>query len=122
MNDSTPERSKTNAPTSGYFLVALAACLWGTLGLFFRVLHDDFQLSSLSIAFLRAAVAAALLLSVMLATRRRLLRISRRAAAFYLLYGLVGVAAFYFFYVQAVIQTSVTTAVVLLYTARHSCR
>ena len=117
MNDSTPERSKTNASTTGYVLVALAACLWGTLGLFFRILHDDFQLSSLSIAFLRAAVAAALLLSVMLVTRRRLLRISRRAAAFYLLYGLVGVAAFYFFYVQAVIQTSVTTAVVLLYTA-----
>lgn len=117
MNDSTPERSKTNASTTGYVLVALAACLWGTLGLFFRVLHDDFQLSSFTIAFLRAAVAAALLLSVMLVTRRRLLRISRRAAAFYLLYGLVGVAAFYFFYVQAVIQTSVTTAVVLLYTA-----
>ncbi|MGE5262858.1 MAG: DMT family transporter [Acidobacteriota bacterium] len=117
MNDSTPERSITNASTTGYVLVALAACLWGTLGLFFRVLHDDFRLSSLSIAFLRAAVAAALLLSVMLVTRRRLLRISRRAAAFYLLYGLVGVAAFYFFYVQAVIQTSVTTAVVLLYTA-----
>lgn len=111
------ERTETRGSATGYLLIALAACLWGTLGLFFRVLHDDFQLSSLTIAFLRAAVAAALLLGVMLITRRRLLRISRRAAAFYLLYGLVGVAAFYFFYVQAVIQTSVTTAVVLLYTA-----
>ncbi len=91
------ERQATNTATTGYVFVALAACLWATLGLFFKVLHDDFQLSSLTIAFLRAAVAAALLLAMMLLTRRHLLRISWQAAAFYLLYGLVGVAAFYFF-------------------------
>ncbi|MBI4787994.1 MAG: EamA family transporter [Chloroflexi bacterium] len=101
----------------GYFLVALAACLWGTLGLFFRILHDSFQLSSLTIAFLRAGIAAALLCTVLALTRREMLRISRRAVAFYLVYGFVGVAAFYFLYVQAVVQTSVTTGVVLLYTA-----
>lgn len=103
--------------TRGYLLVALAAALWGTLGLFFRVLHDQFGLSSVTIAFLRAGVAAVLLGSVMLLTRREMLRISRRALAFYVIYGLTGIAAFYILYAQAVIATSVTTGVVLLYTA-----
>lgn len=53
----------------------------------------------------------------MLLTRRAMLRISRRALAFYVVYGLTGIAAFYILYAQAVIQTSVTTGVVLLYTA-----
>jgi drug/metabolite transporter, DME family len=101
----------------GYIFVALAACLWGTLGLFFRGLHDQFGLSPLSIAFLRASTATIILLIFALATRRDALRISLRDIPFFMLYGLCGVAAFYFFYIQAVIQTNVTTAVVLLYTA-----
>ncbi len=100
-----------------YLLVALAACMWGTLGLFFRVLHDTLGFSALTVAFLRAGIAALLLAPVMVITRPSQLVVSRRALCFFLLYGLIGVAAFYFFYVQAVIQTSVTTAVVLLYTA-----
>jgi drug/metabolite transporter, DME family len=103
--------------TRGYVLVALAACLWATLGLFFRVLHDDYALSSLTIAFLRATIAAVILLTGMLALRRDLLAVSRRALVFYAAYGLIGIGAFYFLYVQAVVQTSVTTGVVLLYTA-----
>lgn len=101
----------------GYVLVALAACMWGTLGLFFRVLHDTFGFSALTLAFLRAGIAALLLAPVMLVVRPSQLKVTRRALAFFVLYGLIGVAAFYFSYVQAVIQTSVTTAVVLLYTA-----
>ncbi len=98
-------------------LVALAACMWGTLGLFFRALHDTFGFSALTVAFLRAGIAALLLAPAMVIARPSRLAVSRRALAFFVVYGLVGVAAFYFFYVQAVIQTSVTTAVVLLYTA-----
>ncbi len=101
----------------GYLFVALAACLWSTLGLFFRILHDQFGLSAISVAFLRAAVATIVLLFFALATQRNALKFARREILFFALYGLCGVAAFYFFYIQAVIQTSVTTAVVLLYTA-----
>jgi DME family drug/metabolite transporter len=108
---------QTTSRTRGYVLVALAACMWGTLGLFFRVLHDTFGFSAPTLAFLRAGIAALLLAPMMLFFRPARLVVSRRALAFFVLYGLVGVAAFYFFYVQAVIQTSVTTAVVLLYTA-----
>ncbi len=115
--DADLQREEGRKSARGYALVALAACLWATLGLFFRVLHDDFQLSSLTIAFLRAGIAAVILFAGMLILRRDLLTISRRALVFYAAYGLAGIAAFYYLYVQAVVQTSVTTGVVLLYTA-----
>ncbi len=109
--------SRSESRARGYVLVALAACMWGTLGLFFRGLHDTFGFPALTVAFLRAGVAALLLAPAMVVVRSSRLFVSLRSIGLFLIYGLVGVAAFYFFYVQAVIQTSVTTAVVLLYTA-----
>ncbi len=103
--------------TPGYILVAAAAGLWGTLGLLFRVLHDDFGISALTIAFLRAGIALTILIVVLALARPRLLRVPLRTLPFFAIYGFCGVAAFYFSYTQAVIQTTVTTAVVLLYTA-----
>ena len=101
----------------GYLLVVVAAGLWGTLGLIFRALHDDFGLSALTIAFLRAGIAFTLLVIVLSIVRPRLLKVTPRALPFFAVYGFCGVTAFYFSYTQAVIQTTVTTAVVLLYTA-----
>lgn len=110
--------SQLHADTSrGYLFVAVAAVLWATLGLFFRLLHDDFQLSALTIAFLRASLTAISLAVFALIARKNTFNVSRRDLPFFALYGLCGVAAFYFLYVQAVVTTSVTTAVVLLYTA-----
>jgi DME family drug/metabolite transporter len=103
--------------TRGYFLVVAAAGLWGTLGLVFRILHDDYLLSSLAIAFLRAALAFIILVAFLLFTHPQRLKLDPRALPFFALYGFCGVTAFYFFYTQAAIQTTVTTAVVLLYTA-----
>lgn len=120
MIDSTAQSEPpiTQANSSrGYLYVALAACLWATLGLFFHILHDQFGLSALTVAFLRASVAAIALFCFILVTKRDTLKISLHDIPFFAFYGLCGVAAFYFFYIQAVIQTSVTTAVVLLYTA-----
>lgn len=104
-------------PSRGYLLVALAAILWATLGLFFRVLHDDFHLTALAIAFLRASLTAICLAAFALIARKNSFNVSRRDVPFFALYGLCGVAAFYFLYVEAVVTTSITTAVVLLYTA-----
>ncbi len=98
-------------------MVVLAACMWGTLGLFFRVLHDDFGLSALTIAFLRAGISLVVLICVLALIRPHLLGIPRRAIPFFIAYGFCGVTAFYVSYTQAILQTSVTTAVVLLYTA-----
>jgi drug/metabolite transporter (DMT)-like permease len=105
-----------NPSTCGYLLVALAACLWGTLGLLFRLLHD-LGLPALTIAFLRAGIASVILLAAIVLARPALLKISRRAVAYYAIYGLCGVAAFYLFFTQATIQIGVTTTAVLLYTA-----
>jgi len=91
--------------------------MWGTLGLFFRVLHDDFGLSALTIAFLRAGISLVVLICVLALIRPHLLGIPRRAIPFFIAYGFCGVTAFYVSYTQAILQTSVTTAVVLLYTA-----
>lgn len=120
MTDPSRRGERRLAPTNfsrGYLYVALAACLWATLGLFFRTLHDQFGVSALTVAFLRASVAAIALVMFALTAHRDALKISLHDIPFFAFYGLCGVAAFYFFYIQAVIQTSVTTAVVLLYTA-----
>ena len=101
----------------GYLLVVAAAGLWGTLGLVFRILHDGFMLSALAIAFVRAALAFAILAGFLLFTHPERLKLGPRMLPFFALYGFCGVTAFYFLYTQAVIQTTVTTAVVLLYTA-----
>ncbi len=101
----------------GYVFVVVAASVWGTLGLFFRALHDGYGLSALTIAFGRASVAGVILVAALAATRRRWLRVPMRALIFFAAYGFFGVAAFYVAYTQAIIQTSVTTAVMLLYTA-----
>ena len=103
--------------TRGYLLVVAAAGLWGTLGLIFRALYDDFGLSALTIAFLRAGIAFVILVIVLSIAQPRLLKVTPHALPFFALYGFCGVTAFYFSYTQAVIQTTVTTAVVLLYTA-----
>ncbi len=110
-------RNQQSPSFKGYLFVALAASLWGSLGIFFRILHDNFGLSALSVAFLRASIAAVVLLVAIAITGRELLRIPLRAIAFFVAFGFCGVAAFYLFYTQAVIETNVTTAVVLLYTA-----
>ncbi len=107
----------TRSSTRGYAFVILAACLWGTLGLFFRVLHNTYGLPALTLAFLRAGLGTVIALGAMLIIQPRALRLPRRALAFFALYGLIGIAAFYWVYAQAILLTNVATAAVLLYTA-----
>ena len=101
----------------GYPSIVIAAMLWSMIGLLVRVLHDEYGLPALTIAFLRAGVAAIISLGVMALTRRDQLRVTRRGLALFVVYGLIGIGAFYWLYAQAIIQTTVTMAVVLLYTA-----
>ncbi len=87
------------------------------MGLFFTVLHDRYGLSSLNIAFLRAAVPAITLLIGLGLFRRSLLPISRDSLIRYIAFGLIGIALFYILAIEGVILTNVATASVLLYTA-----
>lgn len=101
---------------TGYGFVFLAACLWGTLGLWFTAL-DRQGLGSLTIALFRAGLGGTILLMITLWRDRGALRLTRRDVLFFTVYGLIGVALFYTLYVQAVLLTNVPTASVMLYTA-----
>ena len=101
----------------GYALVLAAACLWGTLGLFFRALVDDYGLSRQVVVACRAGLAA-LVLAIGLGIRHpAALRIRRRDMPFFLIFGVAGVAAFFLSYIQAITTGTVAQAAVLLYTA-----
>lgn len=101
----------------GYLMVACAAAMWGIIGILFSVLHFQYHLSSLAIAFLRALFSAAILIAILAVTKPALLRLTPSLFKFYVLFGLFGVAFFYIFNVEAVFLTNVATASVLLYTA-----
>lgn len=101
----------------GYALVLIAAGLWATLGLFYRVLVNQYQLSTGVIAAYRAGIAACVLLVLLAALRPRLLLVRRRDWLYFTLFGSVGVAAFFLCYIQATTTGPLAVAAVLLYTA-----
>lgn len=104
------------AQARGLLLIALAAGLWGTLGLFFKA-SLAYGLTSLGLAFLRSLLTLVLLVLGLVLTRPRLLRVAPRHLPAFLLLGGVSVALFYWVYILAVDLTSVATGAVLLYTA-----
>jgi drug/metabolite transporter (DMT)-like permease len=91
--------------------------MWGTIGIFFSVLHFNFGMSALTIGLLRAGLAALILVIALAIWKRDALRPTRALLVPYLLFGLCGIAAFYVLNTQAVFLTNVATASVLLYTA-----
>jgi len=105
------------AAQRGYLLVLTAACLWATIGLFYRGLVDDYGLSRQAVVAFRAGIAAVALLIGLAVGRPALLRIKLRDLPFFLAFGAIGVAGFYLAYIGAITSGSVAQAAVLLYTA-----
>ncbi len=105
------------ASLQGYALILVAACLWATLGLFYRALVEHNGLSRQVVVAFRAGVAAVALASGLGLYRRVALRIRRADLPFFLVFGIVGVALFYLSYIAAITAGSVALAAVLLYTA-----
>ncbi len=101
----------------GYLFVVGAAAMWGTIGIFFTILRDEYHLSAIAIGFLRATVAGFILICALAMFKPALLRVPRRALLTYVGFGFFGIATFYLFNIQAVFLTNVATASVLLYTA-----
>lgn len=99
----------------GGALVIAAAALWGTLGIFARVLGET-GLAPLELASVRAA-STVVGLSLWFLRRPARFRIQGRDIPFFLAYGLVGIALFHFTYLAAVERTTIAIAVALLYTA-----
>lgn len=111
------QKSPIKNPSSGYGYILGAAAMWGTIGIFFTVLHFTYGMSALSIGFLRAAIAALILVLGLVSFKRDALKVSRELLGTYALFGLFGIAFFYVLNAEAVILTNVATASVLLYTA-----
>ncbi len=101
----------------GALAVAVAASIWGTLGLFAKILYAQ-GVSFESLVAVRAFVGWLAVIGFLLATQgARSLRVARRDLAFLLPLGLVGIGAFYLLYFYTVHESTVGTAAILLYSS-----
>ncbi len=96
--------------------VLLAACLWGTTGIFIHRLNA-MGLSTLSIVFLRAAMTALCMLAVISVTDRSLFRIRLRDWWIFVGNGILSLLFFNFCYFRTIEVSSMGIAATLLYTS-----
>ena len=101
----------------GYALVLTAACLWATIGPFYRALIELHGLSRPAVVAYRTGIAAIMLLIGLRIWRPSSLRIRRADIPFFLCFGIFGVAGFFLVYMQALTTGTVAQAAILLYTA-----
>jgi drug/metabolite transporter (DMT)-like permease len=99
----------------GLVFVILAGAFWGTTGTITKYIYA-FGVDPLTLSLLRIGISFFGLLAFAIVTGRKI-RFKRQHALFFLGFGTVSVAAFNVFYLTAIQLTTVTTAVVLLYTA-----
>ena len=98
------------------FLVILAGCLWGTMGIFVRHLNA-IGLDAMEIVEARAALTAAAMFAALVLFRRDLLRLNIRDLWVFAGGGIVSVILFNFCYFQTIQRASLSTAAILLYTS-----
>jgi DME family drug/metabolite transporter len=101
----------------GALAVAAAACTWGTLGFFAKILYAR-GVSFESLVAVRASVGWLAVICFVLATGGvRDLRVGRRDLALLVPLGLVGIGLFYLLYFYTVRESTVGTAAILLYSS-----
>jgi drug/metabolite transporter, DME family len=99
----------------GYLMVILAGIFWGTAGTVSKYIFA-FGVDPLTLAMLRNSISfVALWLFAVISGRR--VRLQTKDISLFFFFGLVSVALFNYLYLTAIQLTTVTTAVVLLYTA-----
>jgi DME family drug/metabolite transporter len=97
--------------------VAGAASIWGTLGLFAKILYAQ-GVSFEALVVVRAFVGWLAVIGFLLARQgARSLRVERRDLALLLPLGLVGIGTFYLLYFYTVRESTIGTAAILLYSA-----
>ncbi len=98
------------------FLVILAGCLWGTMGIFVRHLNA-IGLQSMEIVEARSVLTVAGMFAALAIFRRDLLRVRVKDLWVFAGGGIVSIILFNFCYFQTIQLASLSTAAILLYTS-----
>lgn len=100
---------------SAFLYIILAGVLWGTAGVFYNLLAP-FGFTAIQMTAMRGGVSAIVVTLYILIYNKKLFRVSFREFVVYALSGIsiLGTAAFYY---AAISASSVSTAVILMYTA-----
>ncbi|MGE5618196.1 MAG: DMT family transporter [Sphingomonadaceae bacterium] len=109
-------RLGTGGQLGYYGLIALAAAMWGTLGVLTKHLYE-YGVSPWSLTFLRTLLGFLAFGGVILFLDRSRFRVRRRDLPYLALFGLISTSIFYALYLYTISLTSVAVAAVLLYTA-----
>ena len=98
------------------FLVILAGCLWGTMGIFVRHLNA-IGLQSMEIVEARSVLTAVGMFAALVLFRRDLLKTKAKDLWIFVGGGMASVILFNFCYFQTIQRASLSTAAILLYTS-----
>lgn len=100
----------------GYLYIMIAAALWGTIGVVVKTLIS-MGFTTISIVIYRIAVSFLILFIIIFLYDRSLIKVKKEHLVYFVLYGLISVSIFNIVYINAIDLTTVTTAVILLYTS-----
>lgn len=98
------------------FLVMLAGCLWGTMGIFVRHLNA-IGLQSMEIVEARSVLTVVGMFGALAVFRRDLLKVKAKDLWIFAGGGIASVILFNFCYFQTIQRASLSTAAILLYTS-----
>ena len=98
------------------FLVILAGCLWGTMGIFVRHLNA-IGLQSMEIVEARSVLTAVGMFAALGLFRRDLLKVRAKDLWIFVGGGMASVILFNYCYFQTIQRASLSTAAILLYTS-----
>lgn len=99
-----------------YVFVLAAAALWGCIGLFFKMVSAS-GLTSMQAVAVRVTVAAVFYTAYLLIKDKSALKIHIRDIPYFIGTGIVSLAFFNFCYFNAINESSMAVAAILLYTA-----
>ncbi len=106
---------KTNG-WKGYFLVILAAAMWGTNGVVAKYLFSQGISPSLLVQ-MRSALAFGILFGALAVFKKDLIRITKKDLLFMVTFGIAGMGMVNFMYFYTISKTNVATAILIQYTA-----
>ncbi|MGE4485172.1 MAG: DMT family transporter [Oscillospiraceae bacterium] len=99
-----------------YILIASAACLWGCIGVFFKMLTAE-GLSSMQAVAVRVIVAAVIYAGYLLFTDKSAFKVRLRHLPYFVGTGILSLVMFNWCYFTTIKASSMAVAAVLLYTS-----